>query len=160
MDDVEFLSILADTNAGLDPGVGWEPVHVHAAALIAERDRLRTDVDEYDDLLLKLSRILTGTADALKGEPGPLRMHDWSDLAVVAAGVMGERNRQQHQRQIIDAALRDTVAERDRLQTVTRGAVVAIETVLIGDHVDMKIGISELLGRTSASLKQALGEGA
>jgi hypothetical protein len=32
-----------------------------------------------------MADLLTRTANALKGEPGPLMMHDWSDLPEVAA---------------------------------------------------------------------------
>lgn len=59
----------------------------------AERDQLRADNDEYDQLLTRLRDLLTGTANALKGEPEPLHMHDWSDLPKVAAAVATERNR-------------------------------------------------------------------
>lgn len=45
------------------------------------------DCEEYGILLDRLSDILTRTANALKGEPKPLHMHDWSDLPEVAAAL-------------------------------------------------------------------------
>lgn len=54
------------------------------AALRASRD----EVDEYAQLTDRLSFLLTGTANALKGDPGPLTLHDWSDLPAVAAGLV------------------------------------------------------------------------
>ena len=54
------------------------------------------------------------------------------------------------------ANLQALTEERDRLRLVIHAAVVAIETVLTGDNVDMKAMAGELLGRTSAALKQSL----
>lgn len=45
---------------------------------------LLAEIDEYAELLDRLSGILTRTANALKGDPGPLKLHDWSDLSEVA----------------------------------------------------------------------------
>jgi hypothetical protein len=53
-------------------------------AAIEKLDEATQANDEYEALLDRLSQILTETAAALKGEPGPLRMHDWSDLPEVA----------------------------------------------------------------------------
>jgi hypothetical protein len=58
-----------------------------------ERDQLREAVEEYDQLLTRLRDLLTGTANALKGDPGPLKLHDWSDLPAVAAAMVVERDR-------------------------------------------------------------------
>lgn len=60
--------------------------------LTAERDDLKDESDEYDRLLSNLGELLTGVADALKGEPPALVMHDWSDLPAVADAVVGERD--------------------------------------------------------------------
>lgn len=48
---------------------------------------LRADLDESDRLRERLAGILAGVANALKGPPKPMRMHDWSDLPAVAASV-------------------------------------------------------------------------
>lgn len=48
---------------------------------------LRAEAKEADRLNARLSSILTHTANALKGEPAPLCMHDWSDLPAVAASM-------------------------------------------------------------------------
>ncbi len=47
--------------------------------------RLRQEIAELEQINGKLARILTETADALKGDPGPLHLHDWSDLPAVAS---------------------------------------------------------------------------
>lgn len=41
----------------------------------------------------RMSDLLTRTADALKGSPGPLRLHDWSNLPEVAASARQEVRR-------------------------------------------------------------------
>lgn len=41
--------------------------------------------DESIALRERMADLLTRTANALKGDPGPLRSHDWSDLPDVAA---------------------------------------------------------------------------
>lgn len=48
--------------------------------------------DESDALRERMAGLLTGVANALKGDPGPLKMHDWSDLPTVAASVVAERD--------------------------------------------------------------------
>lgn len=54
-------------------------------SLRQEVERLRETEHETDWLNGRMSHLLTATANALKGEPGPLSLHDWSDLPVVAA---------------------------------------------------------------------------
>lgn len=54
-----------------------------AKALAAVR-RLREDADEDASVRDMLASLLTSTANALKGEPEQLWMHDWSDLPQVA----------------------------------------------------------------------------
>jgi hypothetical protein len=56
------------------------------------------------------------------------------------------------------ATHREVVADRDRLRKAMTGAVLAIETVLTEDHVDMGVPAGVVLGRTSAALKKALGD--
>lgn len=58
--------------------------------MTAEEDRLRQEVEEYADLTGRMSRLLTLTANALKGEPDELKWHDWSDLPVVAAELVAQ----------------------------------------------------------------------
>lgn len=45
---------------------------------------LEIDLDEEARLRKRLSELLEQTANALKGEPGPLILHDWADLPEVA----------------------------------------------------------------------------
>lgn len=53
----------------------------------------REQAEEYDQLLGRLGELLTGVANALKGDPPDLVMHDWSDLPRVAQELVEERNR-------------------------------------------------------------------
>jgi hypothetical protein len=48
------------------------------------------EVDYLDALLSRQSAILTGVADALRGDPGPLASHSHHDLAERAAAVVAE----------------------------------------------------------------------
>lgn len=49
--------------------------------------RTAEETEYMHKLLAKLSGLLTRTANALKGEPGPTTLHDWSDLPKVAAAL-------------------------------------------------------------------------
>ena len=57
--------------------------HLCRADLVAE-------IAENDALRDRLSALLTGTANALKGDPGEDRLHDWSDLPKVAGELVAE----------------------------------------------------------------------
>jgi len=54
-------------------------------SLRIELREARHQLDEGDQLRTRLSTLLTGTANALKGPPPDLVWHDWSDLPAVAA---------------------------------------------------------------------------
>lgn len=76
------------------------------AELQATIERLRGELQESDQLRERMSRLLTETAAALKGEPPPLVLHDWSDLPAVAVAL-----RAKVAEEISDALL----SQRDRL---------------------------------------------
>lgn len=48
--------------------------------LAEENTRLREDCEDQGDLIGRLSKLLTATANALKGDPPSLTLHDWYDL--------------------------------------------------------------------------------
>lgn len=50
------------------------------------------ECDELCALNERLSNLLKDTANALKGDPGPLKTHDWSDLPKVAADAIAARD--------------------------------------------------------------------
>ena len=54
-------------------------------ALAAEVERLKMEADESHDLRARMEQLLIGAANGLKGDPGPLTRHDWSDLPAIAA---------------------------------------------------------------------------
>lgn len=62
-------------------------LEARVAVLESERERLRKEIHEHEWLLGRQSFLLTGVANALKGDPGPQRLHDWSDLPLVARGM-------------------------------------------------------------------------
>lgn len=55
-----------------------------ASALAEVIDPLCAEIEEGDALRERMAELLTGTANALKGDPPPLTWHDWSDLPAVA----------------------------------------------------------------------------
>lgn len=46
---------------------------------------LRCEIQEYEQLQERLSELLNGVAEGMKGKPGPLTLHDWADLPELAA---------------------------------------------------------------------------
>lgn len=60
-----------------------------AADLIDEQ---AAEIDESTQLIDRLSALLTGTANALKGSPDALTLHDWSDLPEVSAQAVRSRD--------------------------------------------------------------------
>ena len=68
----------------------------HDAALAhwqAEARRARDDADEYDGILTRQGDLLTGTVNALKGDPPPLTTWSHHDLPELAAAVVTDRDR-------------------------------------------------------------------
>lgn len=51
-------------------------------------EELQTENADLHALTDRLSHLLTGVANALKGPPGPLSSHSWHDLPEVAQEVM------------------------------------------------------------------------
>ncbi len=90
--------------AFLDGAKWWEYVSRHGTMWQSDQNRAAAEAERrypngvYDPtpapasadaapngLLDRLADLLTRTANALKGEPAPLTLHDWSDLPEVAA---------------------------------------------------------------------------
>lgn len=92
-------------------------IEMTALALMLRRSRdlesrvaeLEGDTDEYDTLLTRLRELLTGVANALKGEPPANVWHDWSDLPAVAGERMARID--QLERLLHDLAAMDSVRE-------------------------------------------------
>lgn len=61
--------------------------------LLAEVERLREDVVDYDTLLGRQGDLLTATVNVLRGDPPELTTWSHHDVAELAAGLMSERAR-------------------------------------------------------------------
>lgn len=82
MDDLDDLRKRAAADGLL--GDPW------AARCVFLIDRLREETGEYDRILTRQSELLTGVANALKGDPPTLTIWDHSDLPEVAQRVVAE----------------------------------------------------------------------
>lgn len=84
------------------------------------QDRLRTqreEIDEYHQLTTRLSDLLTGVANVLKGPPPDLTWWDWSDLPAVSTRLIDALN-DVHSvigREVIEQLQPETVAEISRV---------------------------------------------
>lgn len=83
--------VLERANAELRQEV--ERITAQLADAQRERDEARNDYAEAHALAMRLGDILTGVANALKGDPKPLHMHGYTDLPKLAAAARkdGER---------------------------------------------------------------------
>jgi len=61
-----------------------QELHKHLKSLARYSAKLEIDLDEECRLRKRLSDLLEQTANALKGPPDSLHLHDWSDLPEVA----------------------------------------------------------------------------
>lgn len=79
---------------GTDPREQGEALarrlHAERESVVAELDRARDETDYLDALLARQHAILTGVANALRGDPGPLASHSHHDLAERAAAAVAE----------------------------------------------------------------------
>ena len=100
-------------------------------ALRATLARVEQERDEDDRLRTRMADLLTRTANALKGQPEPLHLHDWSELPIIAASVAMERDEAmqnaREEGELAELALAASQAEcarlRDRLQQLCEAAV-------------------------------------
>jgi hypothetical protein len=106
---------------------------------IVEREELRREVDRLDALLSRQHAILTGVANALRGDPGPLASHSHHDLAERAAAVVRERDDLRDAAREILAALEAPApvwdadeSEHDVHATRLTVALDAVRTLLAG----------------------------
>jgi uncharacterized coiled-coil DUF342 family protein len=91
------ISILRRANAQLTTELAEckEDFNICYKELEGERrraDELQAEVDGSRDSTIRLDEILTGVANALKGQPDDLMTHSHHDLAEVAQRVVGERD--------------------------------------------------------------------
>jgi hypothetical protein len=67
------------------------------SSLTVENERLREDNNEYAQINGMMQKLLVSTANALKGDPKPRHIHDWSDLPKVAKQLREEHDERTHQ---------------------------------------------------------------
>ena len=98
------------------------------------------DVDESDAVTReRMSALLTGTANVLKGEPGPLAMHGWDDLPAVAADLKAENARLRAQWLLRGDTLVQSIEVVDNLQRDNarlRAQVARVESLCDGTTVE------------------------
>jgi uncharacterized coiled-coil DUF342 family protein len=86
--NTELDERLADIARMREEAKEFQALHAEeTAALKRERDALRAEADDDDRLRFMMAKILTDTANALKGTLPHLEGHDWSDLAEQAAAL-------------------------------------------------------------------------
>ena len=66
-------------------GSGFEALKEHCQKLITLLEEACVELEEDDGARTRMRNILVRTANALKGDPGPVRMHSWHDLPKIAA---------------------------------------------------------------------------
>lgn len=112
MIDVDYaLRIARESCCDGDGTIGGSRVGELSRALLALRDEL----DATESLVLKQASILTGVANALRGEPAPLATHSHHDLAERAAAAVRECD---GLRTIADAAMVDRDVATQHLRSV------------------------------------------
>jgi hypothetical protein len=83
------IAAVAHVGLAAQAGLGMHEqavrLELELAGSRAEMARLRSDRTELDAVRMRMAALLDGVAAALKGEPGPQHLHDWSDLPEVAA---------------------------------------------------------------------------
>jgi hypothetical protein len=110
------------------------PLLADRDALAAEVERQAAEADENEDLRARMERLLIGAANGLKGDPGPLTRHDWSDLPVVAAEARAEIGKLSRLAVIREDQLE--VAKRER--NAARARVADLEAALAARCEDMR----------------------
>jgi len=84
-----FVGLNADGSDPRDQGEALaRRLHAEREAVVAELDRTRDEVDALESLVARQADILTGVANALRGEPAPLASHSHHDLAERAAAMV------------------------------------------------------------------------
>ena len=87
--DVLVAGLNADGSDPRDQGEALaRRLHAEREAVVAELDRTRDEVDALESLVARQADILTGVANALRGEPASLASHSHHDLAERAAAMV------------------------------------------------------------------------
>lgn len=86
--------------------------------------------DECDALRMRLSDLLTRTANALKGEPKPLHSHSWHDLPEIAAATVEQAVRHGRLMKEWETACLAVTEERDNARAGIRELIAQNQFVI------------------------------
>jgi hypothetical protein len=99
---------------------------------------------ECDDLRERMAALLTGVANALRGDPGPLRRWSWHDLPVRAAVMREQRDSAQADFKLLAEAFADAYQPRTALDATPAPQEPAEPVAPIGEIVGaQKVGFRE-----------------
>lgn len=129
-----FLTITAHKSATDVLGFDWKslkaptrkPWETATRKVLTAYLEAEGTAEELHEINTRLARILTDTANALKGEPEPLTSHSWHDLAEVAKRAV-DGLREQVDAQSVDnhlAVAQPVVNSEEHLRELVAGTVI------------------------------------
>jgi hypothetical protein len=145
---------LAQDKAKVSRLASWEEVEF----LLDLIDELRDDEDESDQLRNRMAGLLRDVAAGLKGEPGPLESHDWSDLPELAratqirigkletAFLLAGRSRNFNREKRLTAEARVAAVQEWRDHIPHVGDCRVPDEPCSCRTIEMRVGVSEALG--------------
>ena len=149
MDEQLTRCIDADGNAEVAWVCPATPDQHEIAALRLERDELKQELEDMGKTMERMRGLLTDTANAIKGEPEPLKLHSWHDLPKLALDLEASTHNAWAERN-------DAIRERDAAQA----RVKEMEAILRaeGEEDDKLLVRAIQLRQRAEALAQERGE--